>query len=173
MALYQFYLAVIPRVGLVKKLNHIPDKISIGNATGYFESNTEQYWKIVEFASEEIIKEMDKLVDRADWGNDKSNFNWKTHTEELDHDASLSTNPESGKIEEFSFRADLRESDLKFLKCMIDLANKYDFLFMDLKGNVAPPNEIGKLIEQSNAYKFLQNPLQFLTDQSKGETSID
>lgn len=166
MAIYQFYLAVIPKAGLLHKHEQIPNEIKVSTETGYFESNTEEYWELAGIPSEPIIQAIDTLVNKANWGNDNSYFNWKTYTDVLDNDASMSTNETSGNIIELSFRADLREKDLQFLKGMIELGKQYDWLFMDRKGNLAEPDsiEIGRLIEMSNSYKFLQDPTKFLTD---------
>lgn len=171
MATYQLYLAFIPRIGLLKKHDQVPVNIKVSTETGYFESNTEQYWKLAKIDSTEIIQEINKLVNKATWGNDSSNHNWKNYSEEVDNDAWMSTNGKSGKIEEFHFRADLREKGLVFLREMIQLAEKKNCLLMDIKGNLATPElkEINILIKKSNAYKFLQDPLKFLTEIGKGK----
>jgi hypothetical protein len=84
-------------------------------------------------------------------------------------------NVETGKIEEIQFRADLRENDLKFLQEMTALANKYDWLLMDVKGNLANPEieEIIKLIKISNAYNFVKDPMNFLTELDEGKIEIE
>jgi hypothetical protein len=83
----------------------------------------------------------------------------------------MSINIETGKIEELQFRADLREKYLRFLQEMIALAKKYDWLLMDVKGNLANPKmiEIIRLIKISNSYKFVQNPMGFLTELGEGK----
>lgn len=62
MALYQFYLAVIPKSGLLKMHSEIPLEISISTSDGYFKSNTEKYWNKVLINSEEIIQELIQLL---------------------------------------------------------------------------------------------------------------
>ena len=64
------------------------------------------------------------------------------------------------------FRADLREDRLQFLMNMIELAEKFDWIFMDSKDNLANPDihEIKKLIVKSNAFRFIHNPQKLLDD---------
>lgn len=170
MAIYQYYLAVIPKIGLIKKHGQIPNSIPIGSEAEWFESNTEEYWQLADVSSDEIVSEIDKLVKRSDWDDDTTSVRWKTYSEDLDNDGWMSINEQSKKIQELSFRADLREKNLTFLVGMLDLSNKHNFILMDRKGNLANPNfeEIKKLIEISNPYKFLQDPKKFLTDLGEG-----
>ncbi|MBV6440655.1 MAG: hypothetical protein EPGJADBJ_02327 [Saprospiraceae bacterium] len=58
---------------------------------------------------------------------------------------------------------------------MIELAKKYDWLLMDIKGNLVEPEfrEVAKLIKDSNSYKFLKDPLKFLTDLGEGRIKIE
>ncbi|WP_428658140.1 hypothetical protein [Runella sp.] len=174
MAVYQFYLALIPRIGLVRKHNQMPIRINVSTETGYFESNTEEYWQLAEISPEKIMQEIDKVVNRSDWGSGKSK-QWKTYTEEIDNDAWMAINDDSGNIKELSFRADLREDSLKFLRNMIDLAKEYDLLLMDRKGNLAKPNfsEVGHLVEISNAFRFLQDPEVFLNNLDNGKINFE
>lgn len=171
MAIYQFYLAVIPRIGLLKKHNSLPSKISIGTESKYFESNTEVYWKLAELNPDEFIREIDNLIKRADWGNGKTTINWKTYSENVDNDAWMSITEDTRTISELSFRADLRETELKFLIGMLDFSNRNNLVLMDRKGNIANPNfeEIKTLIVDSNSYKFLIDPEKFLTELGNGK----
>lgn len=162
MAIWQFYLAVIPKKGLQLENKDIPATLPVGAKDGYFVSNAEKYWKLAEVASDEIIQMVDLLIPRAKWGDNVSLYSWKFYSETTDNDASIVT--DRHLIREFSFRADLREKDLKFLREMLALAEKYDCLLMDRKGNLAEPvfRKVAELIGQSNAYHYLQNPLRFL-----------
>jgi hypothetical protein len=51
---------------------------------------------------------------------------------------------------------------------MIDLAQVYDWLLMDFNGNLANPEmkTILGWIKNSNAFKFLQDPVLFLSELS-------
>lgn len=169
MAVYQYYLAVVPKQGIEKKCDSIPTEIVVSTETGYFESDAEIYWKEVEMKADEIVTEMDLIVDRANWGNDKTSINWKTYSKEVDNDASIYLDEEFLTIREFSFRADLREKNLKFLKNMIELGVKNEWLFFDRKGKLMKPDfeEIKNSIRNSNAYSFLEDPIKFLENIDK------
>ena len=166
MAIYQFYLAVIPKSGLLKKYAQLPTQIHVSTEKGYFESNTELYWEVAAIESHKIIQEVDQLLDRAHWGNNRNCIIWKVETDIGDNDASMEVEESSGRVVNFTFRADLREEDLVFLRSMIDLGRRYDWLFMDCRGQLVRPDfeEMKSLILASNAYRFLTNPRKFLRE---------
>ncbi|PWK16855.1 hypothetical protein LV89_04675 [Arcicella aurantiaca] len=114
----------------------------------------------------EIKLEIDRIVDKANWGNANDSFNWKTYTEELDNDAWMGINFITEEITELSFRADLREPNLVFLNRILELANKNEMMLMDIKGNVFKPElkEVGEFIKISNCYRFLEKPKKFIDD---------
>ena len=174
MAIYQYYLAFIPKVGLIKKHKIIPTEISVTTEDGYFKANTDEYWKLAEITFDNVKHEIDKIIEKASWGNEEECFNWKTYTNELDNDASMSISSETKIILQLSFRADLREPQLKFLNQMLDLAKKYEMLLMDRNGKILTPeyNEIKNYIKNSNSCKFIENPEKFLDDLSKGTITI-
>lgn len=174
MAIYQYYLAFIPQVGLLKKYGVIPVEIIVTTEDGYFNANTEQYWELAEINFDNVKLEIDKLIDKADWGNDEECFIWKTYSNEVDNDASMSINSKTKKIEHLSFRADLREPKLKFLNEMLYLAKKKEMLLMDRKGKIFAPEykEIKNYIKNSNSYKFIENQEKFLDDLSKETITI-
>lgn len=164
MAIYQYYLAVVPKEGILKKHDLIPAKIGVYTETGYFESDAELYWKEIDKKTEDITPKIDSIVKRADWGSSSSSFNWKTYTEALDNDAFIRLDEETFSITEFSFRADLREYGFTFLKNMIELGKENDWMFMDRKGKLmnADFEEIKESILNSNAHSFLKDPIRFL-----------
>jgi hypothetical protein len=169
MAVYQYYLAVVPKQGIEKKHDFIPPEIGVSTETGYFESDAEIYWKVVEMKADDIVTKMDIILNRAKWGNDKTSINWKTYSEEVDNDASIYLDEKSLTIKEFSFRADLREKNLKFLKNMIALGVENEWFFFDRKGKLMKPDfeEIKNSIRNSNAYSFLEDPIKFLENIAK------
>lgn len=67
MAVYQYYLAVVPKQGIEKKHGSIPNKIGVNVETGYFESDAELYWKEVSMKADNIVAKMDLFVERAKW----------------------------------------------------------------------------------------------------------
>ncbi|WCL80968.1 hypothetical protein PPO43_13420 [Saprospira sp. CCB-QB6] len=164
MAIYQYYLKVLPKQGVEKKHDSLPARIAVSTASGYFESDAKIYWKEVAIEATAIVSKVDALIKRANWGNNKTSFHWKTYSDKTDNDADLYLAEDSLLISEFSFRADLREEGCNFLKNMIRLGQENDYLFMDRKGNLMPPDfqEIKNSIQASNAYRFLKNPVAFL-----------
>ncbi|MEQ8469869.1 MAG: hypothetical protein RIC35_01710 [Marinoscillum sp.] len=164
MAIYQYYLAVIPLEGVQKKHDSIPDSIRTSTETGYFESEAKIYWKEAEISANELVSELDGIITRANWGNDDTSYNWKKHTREADNDASIFLEEGSSFIKEFSFRADLREKNLTFLLNMIELGKSHNWVFMDRTGKLMKADfEIIKdSIKRSNNYKFLKDPEDYL-----------
>lgn len=164
MAIYQYYLAVVPKEGILKRHDLIPNEIGVSTETGYFESDAELYWNQIDKKADEIIPKIDSIVKRADWGNSKTSFNWKTYTEYLDNDAFIELDEKSLSITEFSFRADLREKGFAFLKNMIELGKENNWMFMDRKGKLmnADFEEIKDSIRYSDAHSFLKDPINFL-----------
>ncbi len=164
MAVYQYYLGVVPEEGIKKRHNSIPDSIGVSTETGYFESDMKIYWKEVQMKADSIVPKIDLIVKRSDWGNEKISINWKTYTENVDNDASIYLDEETLTIMEFSFRADLRENNLFFLKNMIELGKENGWLFMDRKGKLMKPDfeEIRNSIRNSNAHSFLKDPIKFV-----------
>ena len=169
MAVYQYFLAVIPKEGINIKHKIIPSEINVNTETGYFEFDSEIYWNEVKINLEIIITKIDSIIERADWGNDSTSFNWKNYTENVDNDASIYLEEQNLKIKEFSFRADLREKNLEFLKNMIELGKENEWFFMDRNGKLLNPEleEIMKSIQTSNAYSFLEDPHKFLDNINK------
>lgn len=164
MAVYQYYLAVVPKQGIEKKHSSFPKEIGVNVETGYFESDAELYWKEVPMKADNIVAKMDLFVERAKWGNDKTSINWKTYSKDVDNDAAIYLDEESLTIKEFSFRADLRENNLAFLKNMIELGKANEWLFFDRNGKLMNPNfeEIIISIQNSNAYSFINDPIKFI-----------
>jgi hypothetical protein len=172
MAAWQFYLEAIPRKELIDVLGFMPQKMSL-NFDDAEKMSSEEWEKIYQkhvdlrkrcwfpynIAPSEIILDIDKCVKRASWSSD-SHLSWKTFSKQVDNDAALLINEENGKIEHLSFRADLREKGVVFLKNMAQLAEKFDWLLMDNKGNIVEPiySEIKPLILISYAYKVVTDP---------------
>lgn len=185
MAVWQFQLVVIPKKGILERFDQIPEVLEVDyeqrkehfhlKKDGLLESEdkfvdalTQDWWNSTKIPAMEIVHQIDKRVRRAPYGNDTF-VNWKFNNGQVDNDASMTIHAETGKIGALRFRADLREEKLKFLREMIELGAAYDWLLMDIKGNLAHPTikEVVQLIKLSNSYKFLMDPLQFLTDLGK------
>lgn len=187
MAIYQFYIATIPKKGAIQHFGKIPDKFEVDyqkrtenflndeDEIDYFEFIQHKCWKIAEVNSREIIEQIDQKLNRANWGNDKEANTWKIETKEVDNDAWVLTNSEQNQIVEFTFRADLRQPKLKFLNEMIELSKEKELLLIDIKGNVVEPEmaKVIELIKKSDALKFVENPIKFLSDLEKDEISTE
>ncbi len=188
MAIYQFNLVIIPKKGVLKYFGEIPDRLEVDfqkrtenflnegteGEFDYFEFIQHKCWEIANIDPLEIINQMDQKLDRANWGNNKEYNNWKTETTEVDNDSWILINSEQNQIKEFTFRADLRQPKLKFLMEMLELAKERELLLIDVKGNLVEPDieNVVELIKKSNALKFIENPIKFLTDLEKGEIDI-
>lgn len=160
MAIYQFYFAVFPSEGLRKIKGGIPDKLTYNDLTGFFEDKSVEFWRLSNIDSKIIISEVDKLIPRSNWGNEKYNYKWKFENGRIDNDVWISLNEKDEFIEEFSFRVDLRQEKLSFLLKMIELANKYNLIFNDFEGNVVSPSflQVKKLIQKNKrAYNCIKD----------------
>ncbi|MCU4177815.1 hypothetical protein [Carboxylicivirga sp. N1Y90] len=169
MAVYQYYLAIVPKQGIEKKHDSIPNEIRVSSETGYFESDAKIYWKEVKMQADDIVSKVDLIIKRANWENNKTSIYWKTYNDLVDNDVAIFLNEESMSIRDFSFRVDLRENDLTFLKNMIELGNENGWLFMDRKGKLMKPDfeEIKNSIRNSNAHRYLKDPIKFLQNIDK------
>jgi hypothetical protein len=187
MAAYQFNITVIPKNGLVEKYGFVPDRLFVDvkerqqfqrdklakkdiDEADYKDALTQDWWHLTAISPIEIVHQMDKIVKRADYGTDTW-INWKTYifekNLEIDNDALMHINAETGKIEQLCFRADLREPSLIFLHKMLILAQLYNWVFVDTaRGFIANPNkeEVGKLIGNYNGFGFHKNLKVFLGD---------
>ena len=191
MAVYQFFLTVVPRKGIINLFGEIPSKLEVNNQKKIEKYLNNEYdisesidiieetmincWKFSDLNPNEIITKIDKILPRAEWGNNTNSHNWKIETNKVDNDIWISTNKNLDKIEEFTFRVDLREKELKFLQKMIEIIREQDLLLIDVKGNIVKKEmkEIVRLIEISNSYQFVKNPLNFLSDLNEGKTIIE
>jgi hypothetical protein len=175
MAIYQFFLAAAPKEAVREFHRKIPEQIG-DHRMDSFDLKTENYWNIdsTQTVLEEIIAEIDTIVKRADWGKDKFSTYWKTYTDSVDNDARLYLNKDTGKIHELSFRADLREQNLQFLMDVLALARRFNWLLINIKGQVAEPEpfQIKELIKVSKPYIFLENPKKYFDDLSSGKKTV-
>jgi hypothetical protein len=174
MAIWQFYLEVVPREGIGKIHPNIPEKFELSTEDGFFDAKTEQYWEVSEFYPTKTIQKVDAIIKRTVWSNNSHSFNWEASPGIPDNDAFLTVDKNSKNINHFHFRSDLREENLNFLREMLDLSKEMDWLLMDRKGFVAEP-EMKKIIERvkvSNAFRFLSNPKQFFDDLDNGKIEL-
>ena len=186
MAIWQFHLTLLPKKAVLDTMGLLPENLPIDleqrreyreqkkaglvpDVDAYQDALARDWWANTPVQPIELTHRIDRLVWRTKPGDDLAPH-WKTYTPEKDNDAAMTINAETGRIESLSFRADLREEGLVFLKAMVRLAKQYDCLLMDALGNLAEPEPeaVRKLITRSHAFRFLQDPLQFLDDLASG-----
>ena len=166
MAVYQYYLAVIPLSGIKKIHAEIPAELSVSRESGFLETEAPRYWEPANENVKNLLPLIDQLLPRTKWQRSETSFFWKARTDYVDNDAAIHLNKETLSVENFIFRADLREKDLYFLMQMLALAVEYDWMLMDIHGKLMPPEfkAVKESIRASNAFGFLKDPIKFLED---------
>ncbi|WGH76788.1 hypothetical protein P8625_06475 [Tenacibaculum tangerinum] len=185
MAVWQYQLNIIPRKAILEKYGEIPKTLFI-DFDGW-----EKYWENVDYNNgfpdpdfedaktikwwantlldiNDISKQIDKLVARAQWGNESSNsINWKGNSNNYeDNDCYISYNKTKKTINEFQFRVDLRKKEnfSLFLKGILELCKKNELMVFNTNGALFEPKieVIYEDLKKSNAVAFLTDPEKFL-----------
>jgi hypothetical protein len=179
MAINQFLTFVLPKKPIEEKYGGIPKQLEIKHAEWekywknydmelndapepeFEDAISTKWWKGIEIDIVELRKDIDKIITRAEWNGGTS---WKTEKAKFDHDLSVDFNDEENYIEDFRFRTDLTDSTLTFIKSMLDLCERNEWILMDDKGNLCEPKiqNLAELIKDSDADRFLRNPIEFL-----------
>ena len=180
MAINQFLIFVLPRKPIEEKYGLIPKQLEINHAEwekywenydielneapepDFEDARTFKWWKDVSVDRNYLEQKIDKFISRTDWG-EIEDLNWKSEKSDFDHDVSIDFDFELNYIQEFQFRTDLNDPTLTFLKSMLDLCDRNDWILMDDKGNLSEPNikSLAKLIKDSDANGFLRNRTEF------------
>lgn len=186
MAVWQYQLNTIPKSAILEKYGEIPNKLFIdkkgwkeywdnvkfdkGFPDPEFEDTlTIDWWKNAVLNIQETPSQIDKLVKRGDWSNDKDFIGWKGDSEkEEDHDCHIAFNEKTLLISEFQFRTDLRniEKAKRFMQGMLQICVENELLVMNTDGHLYEP-DIELILEdlkKSNAIKFLTDPLKFMDE---------
>ena len=178
MATYQFLTFVLPKKAIEKKYGVIPKKLEIKHAEWekywdrwdmelhempdpeFEDAISTKWWKGIEVDIVQLRNSIDKIITRAEWNGGKS---WKTENAEFDHDLSIDFNEKENYIEDFRFRTDLRDTNLDFLKAMLGLCDRNEWMLMDEKGNLSEPKpeDLVELIKASRTHLFITNPDEF------------
>ena len=184
MAIWQYQLIIIPRKAILQKYGEIPKTLFI-DFDGW-----EKYWENVDYDNgfpdpdfedaktikwwdntvlniNDISKQIDKLVTRAEWGESLSSINWKGNsTNYEDNDCYIAYNKTKRIINEFQFRVDLRKQDniSRFLNGMLNLCKKNELMVFNINGVLFEPKieVIYEDLKKSNAVAFLTDPEKFL-----------
>lgn len=185
MAIWQYYLKVIPKESVIRRYGFVPSKLEInhkgwanyrqnlidGNKSeiDFEDAQTFNWWKDIFFDTPKTAASIDNLVKRCSWSHSKT-IGWKGDTQNnQDNDVYLHFD-DSENIFEFTFRTDLRNDSLDFLVDMLKICQKNNWLVMDAKGILFEPKylEVYESMRKSNAAKFLENPEKFFQDFEKG-----
>jgi hypothetical protein len=185
MAVWQYLLIVIPKKAILEKYGEIPNELLIdhegwekywGNIADieilpepdFEDANTIKWWTNINLDINETSEQIDKLVSRADWGQDSINcINWKGSSENKeDNDCFISFDPNTQTVDEFQFRTDLRnkENSTKFLNGMLNLCQQNNLMVLNSNGVLfeAKSELIFNDIKRSSAATFLSDPATFL-----------
>jgi hypothetical protein len=181
MAIYQYNIDFLPRQSIVDKYGQIPQHLFIDHVAhekhwdkpsdsefDFEDALTIRWWDNVnsKFSDiEPLMNVFTKPIDRSGVHSDT-----KRYGDDQTSDIFISLTAESF-INEFSCRIDLRVIDKAFIENLFIVAKRLDCLLMDRKGNLFEPT-FDKLIEnikQSNSFKFVSNPTDFLDKLSTGQ----
>ena len=185
MAVWQYQLSVIPKEAVIKKYGEIPSALVIENKKWeeYWENITDienlpepnfedaktiKWWENIDLNIRKASEQIDKLVTRANWGQDSLNsINWKGDSNKNeDNDCYISFDQKTKVINEFNFRTDLRnkEKAKKFIIGMLDFCNENKLMVFNTKGFLFEPKPeiIYEDLKKSNAIDFLTAPEKFL-----------
>ncbi len=181
MAINQFITYVLPKKAIETKFGEIPNQLEIKHSEwekywekytasdnedlepDFEDARTIHWWKEIKINITELEKEIDKIITRASWTDDRI---WKSEKAEFDHDVSIGLNKTNEFIDEFMFRTDLTDNTLNFLNSMLKICEENDWILMDRNGNLCNPNisDLEQLINDSDADRFLRNPTKFFDE---------
>ncbi|MCT4665207.1 MAG: hypothetical protein N4A45_08260 [Flavobacteriales bacterium] len=191
MAIWQYQLTILPKSAVVEKFGEVPNTLFIDKkawkdywetvkfdngfpAPEFEDAQTIKWWKSSTLNIQETMSQIDKLVKRDNWSNDKYFISWKGDSEkEEDNDCHIALNNKTLEISEFQFRTDLRnlETAKKFMEGMISICIKNNLLLMNTDGVLFEPKMeiIFEDIKKSSAIEFLTNPREFIEEAVKNE----
>ncbi len=168
MAIYQYHLTVIPRQSILRHWDIVPVKVQVHDNPAFDEDDliNVKWWnkeqvdfgtiekRILSFANK--VEWTKKFADGGDYGdNDTSDIS--IHMDETGH------------LDEFSFRIDLRDIDKGFSNNVLTIAKNLNTILLDRQGNLFEPTHenLADNIRTSNAFKFVTNPTDFLNKLGK------
>lgn len=152
MAIKQFYLQAIPFHN---------EKITIKNHANKIDQFYEiagENWVAKKLKAQSLIHQIDSILPRSSWSEQA----WKFNNGIVDNDASIDVEGEI--VMSFSFRCDLTQKDLIFLKQMLGVSKKLNLNLFTIDGDVSIPpyNNILELIKKSRNYQYLSDPVKFI-----------
>jgi len=183
MAIWQFNTELLPIREVMKAYNGIvPKKLEIIEEIKQIEPSQDEqlqekveemidtfnlYWSESQLNIDSIIPLIDEMLGKTDfsgkdfytWGKSDSNYIF------------IAFNEANRNISRVEILIDLRYQPKKFVLEFLKLADIMKAVILDVKGRLYEPkyNLLKESIEDSNAYKYVKNPNQFLTDLESGK----
>ncbi len=160
MAVWQFVIDFVPEQFLIDTYRYVPDTMLPEDRKkgGFFRQTA--------LGIKELLPYLYPFgtFSKASWDGTR------LYQGEAENDAVVYFNKETGLVQEVSCRIDMRQPYESFLYGILTLATAFDCRLM-ARGSrqlFAPTvSELRLAMEQSNAQRFVTNPLKFLTDLSK------
>ncbi|SRX76528.1 hypothetical protein [Aequorivita antarctica] len=195
MAVWQYQLNIVPKKAVLEKYGTIPNELLIDDESweqywenivdienlpkpNFEDANTIKWWTDIKLDLKKTAEQIDKLVTRANWGQNSSDcINWKGNSEvKEDNDCFISFDPNSQIIEDFHFRVDLRKKEniTKFLSGMLNLCEQNNLMVFNINGVLFEPKSdlIYEDLKKSNTVAFLTDPEKFLDKIAEKENKI-
>ena len=187
MAIWQFNIYFIPRQSLLDRYGHIPTQLEMNKEgwndwieTGEFEKEPEfedamtiDWWLNLNLDVNKLLPTLQQFGELQEWTRESKGS--RRFGDDETNDISVCFDHETKKVQTLSCRLDLREIDKSFINKALSLATRFDCLFMDTEGELYEPTleNLADAIQFSNAYRFVEDPKQFLDDLSKGIVKPD
>ena len=152
MAIQQFYLQAIPfhdeKITIKEGINKIEQFHEVAKAN----------WIKKRLNAKILIDLIDPIIPRSQW----SYQSWKYDDGTVDNDVAIDV--DNNMITSFSFRSDLTEDNLTFLKSMLLISRTFDLNLFTIEGDISSPpyTNIKSLIMKSRNFRYLSNPTEFI-----------
>jgi hypothetical protein len=168
MAIYQYHLTVIPRQSILRHWDIIPVKVQVHNNLAFDEDDliNVKWWDKQQIDFGTFEKRILTFADKVEWTKEFKDGG--SYGDNETNDISIYMD-DTGHLDEFSFRIDLREVDKEFINNVLTVAKDLDTLLLDRQGNLFDPTHenLADNIKNSNAFKFVTNPADFLNKLGK------
>jgi hypothetical protein len=163
MAIYQYQLIVIPRQTILQHWDIIPVKVQVRDNPAFDEDDliNVKWWDKEQIDFRTIEKRILEFADQVEWT--KGYENVKTFGDNDTNDITIAKS-DLGHLEEMYFRIDLREIDRRFIDNVLAIVKDLNCMLLDRQDNLFEPTRenLSDNIKQSNAFKFVTNPTDFL-----------
>lgn len=168
MAIYQYHLTVIPRQTILRQSDVIPVTVQVHDNPSLDEDDlkTVKWWEKEQVDFKTVEKRILSFADQVEWT--KGHEEWKTFGDNNTNDITIE-NRELKYLNGFSFRIDLRGIDKSFIDNVLTIVKDLNCLLLDKQGNLYEPTfeNLSANIKNSNAFKFVTNPTDFLNKLGK------